>query len=144
MHKNVIFSTGIYAIESIVVDYGRGNTPILPLNIDCSVYDSHLSSCAVTELDVSHCAHVAGVNCGGIIIIMQTCITEYSYCEFWLGYETFVYKFCLSAFPLFLKLLLTKTAASQVVLAKICLLTWITLYTLQNINPLKFPSSFKK
>ena len=37
----------------------------IPLNMDCSVYDSYLSTCARTELDVSHCPHVAGVNCGG-------------------------------------------------------------------------------
>ena len=51
--------------ESVVVNYGRGNSPILPLSIDCSVDDSDLSECRTTPLDVSQCPHVAGVNCGG-------------------------------------------------------------------------------
>ena len=38
---------------------------ILPLNISCGIDDRDLGSCSKTELDVSQCPHVAGVNCGG-------------------------------------------------------------------------------
>ncbi|CAI8021146.1 Neurotrypsin, partial [Geodia barretti] len=54
-----------YRLESTVVNYRRGNSPILPFSISCSIGDSELDDCAKTALDTSQCPHVAGVNCEG-------------------------------------------------------------------------------
>ena len=53
-------------IASVVVNYGRGTNPILPLSIQCASGTSTFSDCSTTELDVSQCSHAAGVDCFGI------------------------------------------------------------------------------
>ena len=67
MHRKICDRLAIYfsIIESIVVNYGRGSSPILPFRIDCSVDDIDISDCITTALNVSQCPQVAGVNCGG-------------------------------------------------------------------------------
>ena len=50
---------------SVLVDYGNGTSPILPLSIKCDREDSELSECSRKELDASQCSSVAGVDCIG-------------------------------------------------------------------------------
>ena len=52
-------------IASVVVNYGRGTNPILPLSIQCANGTSTFSDCSTTELDVNQCAQAAGVDCFG-------------------------------------------------------------------------------
>ena len=49
-----------------VIDYGRGTSPILPVNIQCASGASTLSDCFTPGLDVSQCSDVAGVDCRGM------------------------------------------------------------------------------
>ena len=49
-----------------VVDYGRGTSPILPVNIQCASGASTLSDCFTPGQDVSQCTDVAGVDCRGM------------------------------------------------------------------------------
>ncbi|CAI8018786.1 Deleted in malignant brain tumors 1 protein [Geodia barretti] len=48
---------------AVLVDYGLGINPILPLNIQCASGTNTFSDCSTTELDVSQCTNVAGVDC---------------------------------------------------------------------------------
>ena len=59
----------IHNVASVLVDYGKGTNPILPLSIQCVSGDSELSECSRTELDVSQCSSVAGVDCIGTYIL---------------------------------------------------------------------------
>ena len=58
----------IYHSEPILTDFGRGTSPILPLNIQCDSSDTALTHCTTTGLDVSQCPQVAGLNCAGVYI----------------------------------------------------------------------------
>lgn len=51
--------------ESIVANYGRGSSPILPYRVQCAADDHDLSTCIKEETDVSQCKYVAGVDCAG-------------------------------------------------------------------------------
>ena len=44
-------------------------SPILPLHIQCGIDDTALNECTTTDLNTTHCPHVAGVNCGGILLL---------------------------------------------------------------------------
>ena len=59
----------IYFIASVVVNYGRGTDPILPLSIECGSGTSAFSDCSTAELDVSQCSHAAGVDCFGTLFL---------------------------------------------------------------------------
>ncbi|CAI8006305.1 Deleted in malignant brain tumors 1 protein, partial [Geodia barretti] len=49
---------------SVLVNFGRGSSPLLPLRIRCDSTQSAFSECSKGEvLDVRHCRHVAGVDC---------------------------------------------------------------------------------
>ena len=52
-------------LDAIITNYGRGTSPILPMNIQCGIDDNALSDCTTTDLNTTRCPHVAGVNCGG-------------------------------------------------------------------------------
>ena len=50
---------------SVVSHFGRGTSPILNKNIQCSSGYNVLSQCTIIEQDTSQCQHVAGVICEG-------------------------------------------------------------------------------
>ena len=53
-------------IASVVIDYGRGTTSILPFNVTCATgLETSISDCFTEELDNGQCTHVAGVDCLG-------------------------------------------------------------------------------
>ena len=53
-------------IESVVANFGRGNSPILPFSVQCSIDDTTLSDCTTTDsIDIDQCPHLAGVICEG-------------------------------------------------------------------------------
>ena len=49
----------------MLVDYGNGTNPILPLSFECVSEDDELSECSGTDLDARQCSSVAGVDCLG-------------------------------------------------------------------------------
>ena len=51
---------------SVVSNFGRGTSPILPKSIQCTSDDSIFSDCSATDQDTSQCQHVAGVICEGL------------------------------------------------------------------------------
>ena len=57
---------------SVLVNFGRGSSPLLPLRIRCDSTQSAFSECSKGEvLDVRHCRHVAGVDCRGMFACIQ-------------------------------------------------------------------------
>ena len=54
---------------SVVSNYGRGKSPIVPWKIQCDSHTNGLSDCFTEELDVSQCTHVAGVDCIGMCFV---------------------------------------------------------------------------
>lgn len=49
-----------------MVNYGRGDDPMLPYSISCPAgHSSNFSGCSLTELNVSQCQYVAGIDCLG-------------------------------------------------------------------------------
>ena len=62
-----LLCTFLMCAASALVDYGRGTDPILPLTIHCGSEQNTLSDCSTKELDVGQCAHVAGVDCRGLL-----------------------------------------------------------------------------
>ena len=50
---------------SVVYNFGRGTSPILPMSIQCTIDDTTLSSCTITYQDMSECQDIAGVICKG-------------------------------------------------------------------------------
>ena len=53
-------------IASVVIDIGRGTTPLLPFNVTCATgLETSISDCFAEELDNGQCTHVAGVDCRG-------------------------------------------------------------------------------
>ncbi|CAI8040135.1 Deleted in malignant brain tumors 1 protein [Geodia barretti] len=71
------YDTSYYA--SVVVNYGRGTDPILPLSIECGSGTSAFSDCSTAELDVSQCSHAAGVDCFAICTTVG--LTDCSQCN---------------------------------------------------------------
>ena len=63
----------------MLVDYGKGTSPILP-GIQCGSEDRELSECSRTEVNVRQCSSVAGVDCIGINIIFICLIGELILC----------------------------------------------------------------
>ena len=62
--------------DSVVINYGRGDSPILPLDIQCDNRSHVLSSCSSVDLDVSKCMSIAGVDCrGGINKLEEQVLT---------------------------------------------------------------------
>ena len=56
-----------------MVNYGRGTSPILPLNIECIGDEETLSNCSkINNLHLGQCTQVIGVDCTGMYI--YTCI----------------------------------------------------------------------
>ena len=51
--------------ESVVYNFGRGTSPILPMSIQCTIDDIIFSSCTITYQDMSECQDIAGVICKG-------------------------------------------------------------------------------
>ena len=48
------------------MNYGRGQTPILPLSVNCSTTDlTMLSDCFKEEFVVGQCKDIAGLDCRG-------------------------------------------------------------------------------
>ena len=56
----------LYHPVSVVSNFGRGTSPILPKSILCTRDDSIFSECSTTDRDTSQCQHVAGVICEGL------------------------------------------------------------------------------
>lgn len=50
---------------SVLVNYGRGRDPILPLRMECGSDTSTFGNCSTMELDVNKRSSVAGVDCVG-------------------------------------------------------------------------------
>ena len=61
--RNIVY---YISTASVVSNFGRGLSPILSKNIQCTIDDDALSGCATTELDISQCQHVAGLICVGM------------------------------------------------------------------------------
>ena len=51
---------------SVVSNFGRGKSPIVPKSIQCTSDDSIFSDCSTTDQDTSQCQDVAGVICEGL------------------------------------------------------------------------------
>ena len=52
-----------------MVNYGRGTSPILPLNIECIGDEETLSNCSkINNLHLGQCTQVIGVDCTGMYI----------------------------------------------------------------------------
>ena len=51
----------------MIINYGRGESPILPLYIQCDNHTDVLSGCSSVDLDVSKCMNIAGVDCRGVM-----------------------------------------------------------------------------
>ena len=49
----------------MIINYGKGESPILPLDIECDNHSDVLNNCSSVDLDVSKCMNVAGVDCKG-------------------------------------------------------------------------------
>ena len=62
----IYISNYLYHPVSVVSNFGRGTSPILPKNIQCTRDDSIFSECSTTDQDTSLCQHVAGVICEGL------------------------------------------------------------------------------
>ena len=56
----------IHLSVSVVSNFGRGTSPILNKNFQCSSGYNVLSQCTITEQNTSQCQHVAGVICEGL------------------------------------------------------------------------------
>ena len=50
----------------MIINYGRGNSPIFPRSIKCDNDSDVLSNCSSVELDVHQCMNVAGADCRGV------------------------------------------------------------------------------
>ena len=51
---------------SVISNFGRGTSPVLPKIIQCTRDDSIFSECSTTYQVTSQCQHVAGVICEGL------------------------------------------------------------------------------
>ena len=65
-----------------MVDYGKRTSPILPLSIECVSGDNKLSECSRTELNISQCSRVVGVDCIGTFYLSFTYRRAESLCVF--------------------------------------------------------------
>ena len=63
MWKGFIVST-----EAAVVNYGRGNSPILPFSIQCDSLTTSISNCS-KKLDTTQCTNVAAIDCRGVFYV---------------------------------------------------------------------------
>ena len=54
---------------SVLIDYGRGTSPILPLSVECDGRQNSLTDCLREELDPVKCTRVVGVNCRGVKVL---------------------------------------------------------------------------
>ena len=55
-------------VGTVLVNYGRGTSPILPLRITCDSTQRLLSECSIAEPDTNQCRHVAGIDCRGMLV----------------------------------------------------------------------------
>ena len=60
-------------IAPVLVNYGQGTSPVLPVNIQCTRTQNVFSNCSMAEKNNSQCRQVAGVDCIGIWKLSNMC-----------------------------------------------------------------------
>ena len=61
----VTFAKPISIAAAVLIDYGRGTSPILPLNVKCDGAEDTLSECLKSKLNPGQCTRVVGIDCRG-------------------------------------------------------------------------------
>ena len=52
---------------SVLIDFGRGTSPILKLDNDCAIFSDTQNICSVVKMNTEACVKVLGINCRGIL-----------------------------------------------------------------------------
>ena len=72
---------------SVVAEFGRGTSPILPYRIECTIDDEEFSDCSKTEFNPKECKSVAGVYClCECAVIFKVNFSHYMFAAFCLTY----------------------------------------------------------
>lgn len=53
------------SLAFVLMDYGKGNNPILPMDFLCDNAHTTLSGCPLVNSDGGQCKNIAGINCFG-------------------------------------------------------------------------------
>ena len=50
---------------SVLIDFGRGTSPILKLDNDCAIFSDAQNDCLVVKMNAEECVKVLGIDCKG-------------------------------------------------------------------------------
>ena len=51
----------------MLIDFGRGTSPILRLDNDCIIFSDTQNVCSVIKMNTEECMKVLGIDCKGIL-----------------------------------------------------------------------------
>ena len=51
---------------SVLIDFGRGTSPILKLDNNCAIFSDTHNDCSVVRMNPEQCMKVLGIDCKGI------------------------------------------------------------------------------